>query len=102
MCEQNEWDSDIEDSNSSEEFMYVRNVSPPTRMKHEDMAVNFNKETSTDEYSDNSTHQYNPSNSVWNSHEDKVQIMNKGMNACKIDTKSSIIVFFVLLFNADL
>lgn len=80
MCEQNEWDSDIEDSNSSEEFMYVRSLPPSNGMKHEEIRGNSTKETSGDDYSDNSTHQYNPSSSVWNSHEDKVQILNKGNN----------------------
>lgn len=36
-------------------------------------------ELNADDESDISSNQYNPSSSVWNSHEDKIQIMSKGI-----------------------
>lgn len=88
--DQNEWDSDIEDSNSSEEFMYVRNYSVPngghTNKELKSLEAEQKKQVerldnvkeADDGDSDVSSHQYNPSSSVWNSHEDQVKIMSRG------------------------
>lgn len=80
----NEWDSDIEDdSNSSEEFMYVKGTprSPPSP------TINSSLYKTTKYEQNNNNH--SPSalileeddmndNDIWNSHEDQIQIV-KGM-----------------------
>ncbi len=66
----NEWDSDVDDSNSSEEFMYVKGTPPkvpsPEIYKHkleQKHAVPVIVEEDVD--------------SVWKSHEDKVPVTGR-------------------------
>lgn len=107
-CEQqNEWDSDIDDSNSSEEFMYVRNR-PATEVNSNTaigaMAIDdYSDNPNGDDESDISAHQYNPSSSVWNSHEDKVQIISKGKdNHPLLEDQTANIAIFKFFFQAML
>lgn len=70
----NEWDSDVDDSNSSEEFMYVKGTPPKVpspelykhklEHKHDSGAVPVIVEESSE--------------SVWKSHEDKVPVTGTG------------------------
>lgn len=73
----NEWDSDIDDSNSSEEFMYVKGDPDPVPVHSPDM---FKGGESNDQeqrrLGETSTEFNEPEdmNSVWKSHEDKVPV----------------------------
>lgn len=73
----NEWDSDVDDSNSSEEFMYVKGTPPPVpspdlnkqQMEHKNVGRQSPNQTILEE---------NDMDDVWNSHKDKVPVTCKG------------------------
>lgn len=87
-----EWDSDVDDSNSSEEFMYVKGTPPPVpspdlyKQKLKEQQI---KENSIDEEDEQEVEEVKESrltsaileediDSVWITHEDKVPVSSKG------------------------
>lgn len=63
-----------------------------------DRRMSCNDEHVEDDDSDTSSHQYNPSNSVWNSHEDQVQIMSKGKGEMNSKHRNSSYQNFSIIF----
>lgn len=78
----NEWDSDVDDSNSSEEFMYVKGTPPPVpspdlykqQMEQKNGRLSPIQTTQEVEHMDD----------VWNSHKDKVPVTCKGLLRDKV------------------
>lgn len=73
----NEWDSDVDDSNSSEEFMYVKGTPPPASSpdlyKQQIEHKNIGRQSSP-----NQTILEDDMDNVWNSHKDKVPVTCNG------------------------
>lgn len=90
----NDWDSDIEDSNSSEEFMYVRGttVQPIYLQSAENFMKLFDKNDKGDELAQQNKLELNGKikndieqideqpdiHSIWNSHKDQIAVTLKG------------------------
>ena len=84
-----EWESDVEDSNSSEEFMYVKGTPPPVPSpdlhKQKLMEGHVHNHSHYQNSDKNSSSNATTSNiaeedidSVWNTHEDKVPVSSNG------------------------
>lgn len=79
----NEWDSDVDDSNSSEEFMYVKGTPPPVPspdLYKQQMELKNGRQSPTD-----SAQKVEDMDDVWNSHKDKVPVTCKGPQKITFD-----------------
>lgn len=91
----NDWDSDIEDSNSSEEFLYAKGVSQigeylrstqdinyPLK-PHKQISIEFDesidKSPTQNESSQETGDEQMDAQDIWNSHEDLIAVTTNGM-----------------------
>lgn len=86
----NDWDSDIEDSNSSEEFVYAKGVSQLGEYlrstqdieSHKHIDVEFDAsidKSPTNESSQETGDEQVDAHDIWNSHEDLIAVTTNGM-----------------------
>lgn len=94
----NEWDSDVDESNSSEEFMFVKGPSLPATTvtdlrnavlpdQHQQLPGIIEDSSSAD------------IDSVWNTHHDKVPVSSSSVNGKSVDGCSGVQAKFLILFN---
>lgn len=92
----NDWDSDIEDSNSSEEFLYAKGVSqigeylrstqdtdfelePPHKQIDNEFDEHIDKSPTRNESSRETVDEHLDTQDIWKSHEDLVAVTTNGM-----------------------
>lgn len=91
----NDWDSDIEDSNSSEEFLYAKGVSQigeylrstqdidfslePHKQIDDEFDEHIDKSPTLNESSQETGDEQLDTQDIWNSHEDLIAVTTNGM-----------------------
>lgn len=93
----NDWDSDVEESNSSEEFLYAKGDSQISEYLKSTQNTNFplNARNQDDMLHDESITSQDPvdeplnTQDIWNSHEDLIGVSTRGINLYKISIKSN-------------
>lgn len=93
----NEWDSDVDDSNSSEEFMYVKGTPPPVP------SPDLYKNKSHDQQKSKKqipaeTVGICTEEEVWNSHEDKVPVATSANGLLIITDNSDVYVIYIIFY----
>lgn len=97
----NDWDSDIEDSNSSEEFLYAKGVSQigeylrsthdmnfplkPHKQINIEFDESIDKSPTQNESSQETGDEQLDAQDIWNSHEDLIAVTTNGIEIAHLD-----------------